>query len=294
MRGLRERRWWLPAAATLAALSRPALAQDVDLNSVHWAYSSYFGTGWYTVSDNRDVYVIRITPRWETREALLEDGRRQVGVEWRLPVTIGLNSFDIEDPVGTVDPDNLASLSVSPGVDLIVPVTDRWTLRPFASIGWGTILGEEDDAWTYWAGVKSNVAFRSGKLDWNLVNSVGFVGYKPNGGTSEDFWPVTAGLEFEYPLGSRRMGDDPLFIAWHGMYTTFENNLDLTAGVASPDVQPPEPITDQWEFGVALGKRGERFGFWMLRFDRLGLAYRVSSTGAFKGISVVFRSVFER
>ena len=128
--------------------------------------------------------------------------------EWRFPFTVGLDSFDIEDPTGTIDPDNLASLSVSPGVELIVPVTQRWTLRPFASLGWGTILGEEDNAWTYWGGIKSTVALGSGKLRWSLENSVGFVGYKPQGAGSEDFWPVMAGLEFQYPMGDLRWGDD--------------------------------------------------------------------------------------
>ena len=54
------------------------------------------------------------------------------------------------------------------------------------------------------------------------------------------------------------------------------------------------PITDQWEFGVSLRRAEKRIKIWFLSFDRLGLAYRFSSSGDLKGISFIFRSVFER
>jgi hypothetical protein len=98
-----------------------------------------------------------------------------------------------------------------------------------------------------------------------------------------------AGLEFDYPLGRSERDHDQLFLSWHGMYTTFEHNLDL---VLEDDTTTP--ITDQWEFGLSFHKRSERIKIWFFSFDRLGLAYRFSSSGDLKGISFVFRSVFER
>lgn len=267
-----------------------ASAQEASSSSVHWAYSSYFGTGWYQVSGDRDVFVLRTTPRWELRKAnYAEDGERTIGIEFRFPITIGLDRFDINDIPGAADLENLASLSVTPGVDVTIPISERWALRPFVSLGWGTLLNGSESAWTYWTGIKSRYAFQNGKLNWALINSVAYVGYTPTEGPSEDFWPLMAGLEFDYPLGRSERDHDQLFLSWHGMYTTFEHNLDL---VLEDDTTTP--ITDQWEFGLSFHKRSERIKIWFFSFDRLGLAYRFSSSGDLKGISFVFRSVFER
>jgi len=85
------------------------------------------------------------------------------------------------------------------------------------------------------------------------------------------------------------MDGEQLILTWHGMYTTFENNLDMVL-----EDNSIEPITDQWEFGLSLRKKEKRIKIWWLSFDRLGLAYRFSSSGDLKGISIVFRSVFDR
>ena len=281
---------FLVCSACLFLLFADTRAQDVNASRVHWAYSSYFGTGWYQVGGDRDVYVLRMTPRKELRESeLAVDGGRTIGIELSFPITAGLDKFTLDDIPGTVDVDNLASLSVATGINITVPMNEHWALRPYASWGWGTLLNGSGSAWTYWAGVKSRYAFQNGKLNWALINSVTYVGYKPSAGPSDGFWPLMAGLEFDYPLGRHEMGDEQLFLTWHGMYTTFENDLQMVLEDGSI-----EPITDQWEFGLSLRKRENRIKIWWFSFDRLGLAYRFSSSGDLKGISFVFRSVFDR
>ena len=265
-------------------------AQDPNANSVHWAYSSYFGTGWYQVDGDRDVFVLRTTPRRELREpGLDDDGVRTIGIELIFPITAGLDRFDLDDLPEAVDLDNLASLSLIPGINITIPINKRWSLRPFAAAGWGSILNGSESAWTYWAGVKSRYAFQNGNLNWALVNSATYVGYTPNEGPSEYFLPLMAGLEFDYPLGNKKLDDEQLFLSWHGMYTSFESNLDFVL-----EGSQATPITDQWEFGLSFHKQDNRIKIWWFSFDRLGMAYRFSSSGDLKGISFVFRSMFER
>ena len=68
-----------------------AWAQEPDISSVHWAYSSYFGTGWYEVDGDRDVYVLGTTPRWDLRAPdFTADGTRTIGVEFAFPITVGM------------------------------------------------------------------------------------------------------------------------------------------------------------------------------------------------------------
>jgi len=231
-----------------------------------------------------------MTPRWDYREAAFsENGERKIGIQFRFPITAGLDDFSPQDIPDAVDPDNVASLSVTPGIDITIPVTERWWLRPFAAIGWGTALDNSESAWTYWAGVKSRYSFNKGNLDWALVNSITYVGNSPSVASSEDFWPLMAGLEFNYPFSERRADHDQLYLSWHGMYTTFENDLDHAIEDGSIG-----QITDQWEFGFSFHKKDTKIKIWWFSFSRLGLAYRTSSSGDLKGISFVFRSLFER
>jgi hypothetical protein len=274
----------------LMLFSAETVAQETTINSVHWAYSAYFGTGWYQVSGDRQVFVIRGMPRWKLREASFSaDGERTIGIEFRFPITGGLDNFSTHDIPGAIDLDNVASLSVTPGIDITIPVTERWWLRPYAAVGWGTALDGDDSAWTYWAGINSRYTFQKGNLNWALINSIAYVGNTPSNANSDDFWPLMAGLEFDYPLGNKQMDNEQLYLSWHGMYTTFEDDLDQTIGGISS-----QPITDQWEFGVSIRKKKEPIKIWFLKFDRLGLGYRFSSAGDLKGITFIFRSVFER
>ncbi len=234
-----------------------------------------------------------MTPRWDVRDANYStDGERTIGIEFRFPITLGLDRFNLDDIPELIDLDNVASVSVTPEVDITIPITARWSLRPYAAVGWGAVLGGSESSWTYWGGVKRHYAFNNGKLDWALVNSVSYVGYTPNRGESEYFVPIMAGLEFEYPFGERKLDDEQLMLSWHGMYTSFEYDLDFI--LDDGPLASSDPITDQWEFGISLHKQSSPIQIWFLKFDRLGLAYRFSSSGDLKGISFVLRSMFDR
>lgn len=265
-------------------------AQETPASTVPWAYGAYFGTGWYRIDGDREIYVFRYTPRWEYREASFsEDGTRTIGIEFRFPITAGLDNFSYDDLVGSVDPDNLTSLSVTPGIDITVPITEKWQLRPFAAVGWGGTFNNSESVLTYWGGVKSRYSSQHGKLDWALLNSVTYVGHTPSEGPSDDFWPIMAALEFDYPLGNLKLGGEQSILNWYGMYTTFENRLENRL-----DDDSSVQITDQWEFGISIHKEHTPIKIWWFKYDRLGLAYRFSTSGDFKGISFVFRGVFDR
>jgi hypothetical protein len=280
----------LAAYVLLASLSLPgvAFAQSAEPSTIHWAYSTYFGTGWYQVDDSRNAFAVRYTPRRLIRRHSLVEGRRIYGIELRVPVTVGLNHFPLDDLSGSVNPDNLANVSITPAVNLQIPVSERWTLRPFAALGWGTVLNGDESAWTYWAGIRSRYTFQSGALDGAWINSAGFVGYSPNNGPSSNFWPLMTGLEFAYPLGAYRLQEEQFILNWHASYTFFGDDLEvLNRALAT------EAIPDQWELGLGFSKEETPIGVWRFHFDRLGLAYRFSSDGDLQGIGFVFNSLFD-
>jgi len=277
-------------ATSLVLLPATGESQEPGPSPVHWAYSAYFGTGWYSVSGDRDVYVVRMTPRWALAEPALDaDGQRTVGIYLKAPVSVGLDDFNYDDILGAADVENVSFLSLNPGVDIEIPVSRIWSLRPYASIGYGQALDSSDSAWSYWTGIKSRLAFQSGKLNWRLLNQIGFVGYTPNKGPSDSFWPVMAGFEFDYPVGSSKEDKQQKLLHWHATYSMFGDDLKFSG---NPTVN--RPITDQWEIGAAIGRRDSPIQIWFLKFDRLGLGYRTSSNGDLKGITFVFRSEFDQ
>lgn len=266
-----------------------ASAQTQDINAVHWAYSTYFGSGWYRVGDAQDAFVIRYTPRRPLSHARIDEaGRRHWGVQLRFPVTVGLNHFPLDDLPGTVDPENLASISVTPSVYLTWPANDRWTLRPFLALGWGTLLNGDESAWTYWTGVKSRYVLHEGDTELALLNSLGFVGYSPSNASSNDFWPVMSALEFRHPV-LRGENRKKWLLNWHLSYTFFQDDLDLVGRSLEN-----EPIRDQWELALAVSREDARIAIWRFEFDRLGLAYRFSSDGELQGIGLLFSSLFDQ
>jgi hypothetical protein len=268
-----------------------AACQDVGSEpaSVHWAYSAYFGTGWYTVPGDRDVFVLRMTPRWTWSDPATDgEGWDSYGKYLKAPVSVGLNQFDENDPLDAADLDNVSFLSVNPGLDVEIPVAANWALRPCASVGFATALGASESAVTYWAGIKSEVAFRNDRFDWYLVNQAGYVGYTPDSGLSDEFWPVLTAFEFDHPFGDSPAGRAQLIFHWRFAYTAFGRNI-----VFNGDRSSTAEISDQWDIGAAIRRRNSPIRIWFLSFERLGLGYRRSSSGDLEGVTFFFRSLFD-
>src|SRR5690606_36259852 len=107
----------VPCAFSIALLLPAGVrAQAVDAEAVHWAYSTWFGTGWYRIGDTRDAFAVRYAPRRLVREQSIAGGERHYGPEVRVPVTVGLEHFPLDAPPGSVSPASLASVSVTPEV----------------------------------------------------------------------------------------------------------------------------------------------------------------------------------
>jgi hypothetical protein len=98
-----------------------------------------------------------------------------------------------------------------------------------------------------------------------------------------------AALEFDYPLGRDEEESRQLLLHWHAAYTVFGNDV-VFSGRPSIDTG----IRDQWELGLALGRRDSPIRVGFLNFDRLGLGFRSSSDGDLKGITFIFRSLFDQ
>lgn len=263
--------------------------KGTEFEPVHWAYSTFFGTGWYRVEDARSVYVFRVPLRQVLREsAISATGKRTTGIEVKYPLTVGLH--DIDDLGGILQDDNFGTFAFAPGVVLESPVTPNWHLRTFAHFGWGKEFEGGDSAWIYSVGLKSRYRFPSdNRYQWYLFNGFYFAGYSPDLGRSDDLLIAETGVEFQQPLKRARLMNRPIDLHWNLMYSFLGNNLRFSL----PDGSF-RPVENQFEVGLQASFRDGPFKFLGMNIHRLGIGYRFSSSGEFSAITFSTRSWFTK
>jgi len=253
---------------------------------VHWAVGAFFGTGWYKVDDNRSVFVLRIQPRQLLREpAVDEQGQRRWGIEIIYPFSLGLNKLD--DIPDFIEFDNYATLSFTPGVQIEVDVNPRWSLRPFVNAGLGWELESNERALIGYGGLKSRYRLSEGRLRWSLLNGIYYAGYRPEFEDRGQYGALMAGVELNQPLDRLEHQGETLDLNWHLTYNWYFDRLNFHS-----DAETFASFRDQWELGVAIGKRDRPLNLGFVSFEQIGLAYRWSSDGRFNAITVNFRSPF--
>ena len=270
--------------------SLPTAAQTVppeeEEGVVHWAYGAFLGSGWYNVSGDRKAFVLRIPPRWTYRKASIdESGKRQTGIEFRLPLTLGLNQVDNLD--GILDSTNFSTVSFTPGVEFVVPVNQEFQLRPYFNLGWGTEVGGKESAWVYHAGIKARYALPARKVDWGVLGAIQYAGYTPNIGDSSDMLNVMIGLENRHQFGDYEFAGNQLFLEWHGTYSRLSDPATFRRR-NNPDIE----IHDILEAGVSISMGEIPFRIFGINFQRFGLSYQVSSDGNYRAIKFNLRSPF--
>ena len=267
----RSRRAGRPVAALLAltlllfVVCAEVLAEDADdpARQVHWAAGAFFGTGWYRVAD----------------------GQRTLGLEIQYPLSLGLEKLD--DIYDFTDFDNYSTVSFTPGVQVEIPVTEKWYLRPYANLGWGTEVKTGDSAWIYYGGLKSRYRLGGNESTWSLLNAINYAGYNPDYGKRGQYGSFMTGFEFDHPLKGVKLGDDEAWLNWHITYNYLFDKLNFHV---EDDVV--ESVRDQWELGLALGKGNKKMKLWFLSFEHVGLSFKWSSNGTYKALSLNMSSPF--
>lgn len=61
--------------ATVVLSPVSALAQVADDEAIHWADSTWFGTGWYRIGSTRDTFAVRYAPRRLITEQSIRGGK---------------------------------------------------------------------------------------------------------------------------------------------------------------------------------------------------------------------------
>lgn len=265
-------------------LPRPTLAQ------VNWAYSAFLGTGWYQVEDELDVFVLRAPLSWnwqETNQA--GKGLAGVGFTLDLPVTFGLYQLEFFDDL--LDSDNFGTVSFTPGVTAEWAVTERWWLRSYGHLGWGIDNRRDESAWIWDAGIKSRYVVGKEDLPVGLFTEVFTAGYRPDNAVANGVSGLGAGVDIRYPVSWTSNAGDPLDFVWDLNYRWFGNELEFN-NFREDNTSTRTEISDEWRLGAAVALRERRIKIWFVELDQIGLAYRISSDGEFRGLTINVSGAF--
>ncbi len=255
----------LIACAILPAHGQTRAVQDKQ-DLINWYYSASFGTGVYTAGD-RSVAVVQLP----ISHVLHPAGEGRYGLRLKVPVTFGFYDYNFDDVFGGDLPQRVSTVSVMPGLEWEVPLSRRWTLKPYFSGGIGQELSGRESALIYDFGVKSRYVIGEDKgVEFALVNSLTAAGYRPRGGPAQPFGVLAVGLDLVIPTNRVLFGRDA-FIGFTPIYYYYFNELRF-AEFSDADNR----LREQFELAISLMSRKP----WTLKYfdvDRVGLAIRSSN-----------------
>jgi hypothetical protein len=262
----RPRLWCALAVAVFAAIlaATPCRADQPltfsEQQEFNYAFATQVGSGIYTI-DGRTLQVYRLPLSYAFKDS--EEGR----AVWRLtfPMTFGFYSFDPEDVLNSNLGENVATFSLVPGAEFLVPVSGHWLLKPFAEAGYVWDRGGNADAAIYSAGLRSRLDFEGGGFDMVLGNGLNYALVDPSGSTSRD---AMVALETAFTAshlfgqGGQAQADyEPYFVG----RVYFGGEDHPLQGHGSNTLV-------QYEAGMTLGSRGP-MKLWKIPLPRVGVGY---------------------
>lgn len=251
-------RWW----ALLATAGAGQWVVAETKTTANYAYSNYLGSGYYLV-DNQEVAVINMpfTADRHTDE--------RYASRWRLPVSVGSYSFkfNAEEVKDTELPSDVATLTFVPGIEWIVPQSDRWQLEPYVDLGVGTNFNTHEEVLIYSVGISSLYQLFEGKPhEW--VNRILYAGdYSFTSKGVNDFASFQTGVEW-FLMDGLRWRQRNNFLTTYAMTFWHFNSVQLTSTEFNA-----VKLRNNFEVGLTWGAEDSPDDHWYT-ITRFGLGYR--------------------
>ena len=108
----------------------PPAGDPLERLRVSYVFAAVMGTGTYKINDRR-ISMLRV-PFVYTQREMTED---EPGVRWHAPVVLGYDALNYEDWLSRLLEDELVTLTLLPGVEVLGRLNDKWILKPFGNVG---------------------------------------------------------------------------------------------------------------------------------------------------------------
>lgn len=227
----------------------PANAEEQPASTINYAYAAWIGSGYYQVED-RKIYILRVPFGF----SLIEQGSKKWGLDFLVPVTVGMDEFTEEE-------EKIASVSIVPGVEGIFQVRDNWWLKPYGQIGVGQDFSYKEETLVWGYGIKSLARFPYRKMLFELGNSLRYANNEYSGtGDDNGFSMWEVGLNTKWPV-RWNIQNRPTDLNVFFVYSGFMNDMQLVNLV-----DENAKINRLYKVGVALNS--------VSNFSILGINFR--------------------
>lgn len=202
------------------------------------------------------------------------------GVKLLFPVSIGVHSFSAANPLGGEFREDLATISALVGVEFQIPVSARWTLKPFAEAGAGKDLDGGAVAWIYSGGLSALLELNGGPRLYRLGWGVGYDGATlTGGGPSDGFTTIETGLDVRFPVG-RATGKQQADWSVYGIHRRYPSALSFDQ-LNGDSIE----LHSKNEIGFTVGFE-RPIGVWLLKVNHVGLGFRFGER--FSSVRILF------
>ncbi len=203
---------WLVVAGLMSPVYSQSLEDITDETSqFNFAYSVFVGTGAYRIDDDSTVYIFRVPLSWDMREPDYESG--QVGYKLLMPFSIGVTNFATLDDIPELKLDDLKAITVTPGIEVMIPMRANWLLKPFAQAGLGWDAQSSAKSTIFGAGSRARGWYGENQ-NWLIGGEVLWARNRPGKDKlTTSFTRFGLGVEYKIPTNWYPFGHK---VAWHG------------------------------------------------------------------------------
>ncbi|KPJ88350.1 MAG: hypothetical protein AMJ53_16965 [Gammaproteobacteria bacterium SG8_11] len=247
----------------------PLYGEEIkDENLINWYYAHEFGTGAYKVGDTT-VQIFHIPISYTLRPI----SEKKFGVKFVMPLTFGYHNFkyEIKDIIDKIFEEDFATATITPGMELEIPLYYDITLFPYLYAGYGAESSSGTNAFIYGSGVRllsgDNWHWRSSKVVFGSAFT--FAGYNSSDSQKRATTSLRLGVNLITPLKMKLLAKTPA-VGVHFIMFFYFDELDFES-----EERQSLQLTNEYEVALTLGTKNP-MSFLGMEFDRFGLAYRWS------------------
>ncbi len=263
---------WL--ALVVGGLAVPAAAQDEGLDPLLFSLPE---DGQIEDVESRSFQIYRIPLSYSVRD--VED--RPWGLRITFPVSLSssrIEAFtDVDEFVA-----NLEAAAVIPGVEFVVPVSERWQVKPFAEVGVGRADSGSGTEVLYAAGIRTRGDYRPGRFALTLGGAAAYKKPSTSRAEYDAYSRIEAGVDAQLPLGFS-LGSRTASGGVYGIVRRF-SDLEL-AGLG----QEPIVLHDQYEVGLSFST-DPMLSLWKIKLPWIAVGYQFGDV--FTGVRLYFSFPF--
>ena len=261
--------------ASLSVAQEPPVDGEGAGNLANYPYTQEMGLGGYAAGE-QEVRSLKIP----YTHLLRSTEEHPWGLRLRFPVTFGVYSLELGDFLEDLDFDRIRAVTFVPAAEFLIPLSDRWSLKPRQDLGVGKDFAGGDWILIAATGVSAVYARPWKSFLFTFGTGVKYTfSHSSSGLNDDDFARVEAGLDTLFPIGldvgDHRVDSSVYFLARH-----YFRELAFGQVLESPVV-----IEQEYEVGITLGST-PRPRIWRFPVPRLLIGYRFSDN--LKGIRIKF------